>query len=820
MNLDKTTIKIKGMSCAACVRRVENGLKALPGVKDATVNFATEQASVTYDSSLLEKDQLEGKIVELGYDPVRVPAITRHKTTVSIGGMSCAACVRRIEKILENLPDVDEVSVNLATSKATLAHSSPKLDLKAVSDSIEEAGYKFLGVISEQTEDPNEKARLEELNDIRLKLVVGIILSVLIHLLAMGHLLPASIGASPDVLNLIQLVMTTPVVFWVGNRFLAGSWKALRQRTSDMNTLVALGALSAYFYSLVVTLFPESFTHGELHPYVYFDGASMIVTLILLGRYLEARAKGKTSDAIRKLIGLKPSAARVIRDGTIIETPVEMLREGDMLQVRPGEKIPTDGEIVSGVSSVDEAMLTGESMPVGKHPGDKVYGATINQNGSLVVKATRVGAETAIAQVIRLVEEAQGSKAPIQRIADKVAAVFVPVVLLIAFITFFAWIYLPSDPSTSRAMLNFVSVLIIACPCAMGLATPTAVMVGTGAAAERGILIKGGEILEKACKVNTVVFDKTGTLTKGKPSVVDILPTGNYAIQKVLVLAASVESMSEHPLAGAICEKAAGNGSNLHTVEDFESRTGHGVSGTVGASVIHVGSAKLIESLKIDVSRFQAEIESLENDGKTVVFVARDSVLIGILGISDTLRDSSVPAILKLKEAGIKVAMITGDNRLAALSIANEIGIDKVMAEVMPAEKAGEIRRLQKTGMVVAMVGDGINDAPALSASDVGIAVGAGSDIAVEAGSITLMTNDLRLVPAAIAFSAKTMKVIRQNLFWAFFYNSLGIPVAAGVLYPFFGILLTPVIAAAAMALSSVSVISNSLRLRSMLSRL
>ncbi len=742
------------------------------------------------------------------------------KTTIQIRGMTCAACVRRVERILKSVPGVDDAVVNLATSKATLSHLSSAIDLNAVSDSLEDAGYHFLGIVSNDSEDRAEKARKEDLLDIRRKLIVGAILSVFIHLFAMGHMLPLSIHINPATSNFIQLLMTTPVVFWVGGRFLGGAWKALRQKTSDMNTLVALGALSAYFYSLVVTLFPDLLSSGSIQPYVYFDGAAMIVTLVLLGRYLEARAKGKTSAAIRKLIKLKPSSARVIRNSEIVDVPIELLSEGDLFQVRPGERIPTDGEIVSGQSSVDEAMLTGESMPVDKNIGDQVYGATINQNGSLTVRATRVGSETALAKVIRLVEEAQGSKAPIQRIADRVAAVFVPVVLVIALITFFIWFYLPSDPSISRAMLNFVSVLIIACPCAMGLATPTAVMVGTGAAAERGILIKGGETLEMACKINTVVFDKTGTLTNGKPTVIDTVTTRNYTTTDLLKFAASLESLSEHPLARSICDMASDLGTSLYQVESFESRTGHGVTGVVEGSVIHVGSSKLIESLKIDTSNLQGSVDSLERAGRTVIFVAKDNDLVGVLGVSDTLRDSSIPSIAQLKNMGINVAMITGDNRLAADSIGHALGIETVLAEVLPADKADEIKRLQQTGKVVAMVGDGINDAPALSAADIGIAVGAGSDVAVEAGSITLMTNDLRLVPVAITFSAQTMRVIRQNLFWAFFYNTLGIPVAAGVLYPFFGILLTPVMAAAAMALSSVSVVSNSLRLRTTLSRM
>ncbi|MFH0959101.1 MAG: heavy metal translocating P-type ATPase [Pseudomonadota bacterium] len=819
MNLDKATIQIRGMTCAACVRRVENGLKAMPGVNEASVNFATEKATVSYDTSLLDRNQLENKISDLGYQPVKMSSDGVKKTIVSVGGMTCAACVNRVEKILKSLPGVDDASVNFATSKATLSHSSSAIDVDAVRNSIEDAGYHFLGVVANNTEDPTEKARKSELRAIRWKLIVGAILSALVHVLAMGHVLPLSTHSDAKVLNFIQLLMTTPVVFWVGGGFLGGAWKALRQKTSDMNTLVALGSLSAYFYSLVITLFPHSLSHESLQPYVYFDGAAMIVTLVLLGRYLEARARGKTSAAIRKLIELKPSAARVIRDGEIVEVPVELLNRGDLFQVRPGERIPTDGEIVSGLSSVDEAMLTGESMPVDKTAGDQVFGATINQNGSLIVRADKVGSETALAQVIRLVEEAQGSKAPIQRIADKVAAIFVPIVLAIAFLTFFVWMYLPDEPSISRAMLNFVSVLIIACPCAMGLATPTAVMVGTGSAAEKGILIKGGEVLEKACKVNTVVFDKTGTLTKGKPTVSDMIPTPKYTTDELIRIAASLESLSEHPLARSICDMASASGSKLDRVESFKSETGYGVSGIIEGSNVHVGSAKLIEFVKMDISKVHGEAESLEKKGKTVVFVAKDHELVGILGVSDTLRESSIPAVDRLNEMGINVVMITGDNQLAAQSMAHALGIQTVLAEVLPAGKAGEIKKLQQTGKVVAMVGDGINDAPALSAADIGIAVGAGSDVAVEAGSITLMTNDLRLVPAAISFSAQTMKVIKQNLFWAFFYNSLGIPIAAGILYPFFGILLTPVIAAAAMALSSVSVVSNSLRLRTLLSR-
>ncbi|MDA8406382.1 MAG: heavy metal translocating P-type ATPase [Deltaproteobacteria bacterium] len=818
--MDKARIKIRGMSCASCVRRVETGLRALPGVEEATVNFATGSANVTYDNSVINRPELEAEIADLGYEPVVMDSGPAGKTIISVGGMTCASCVRRVENVLKAQSGIDDATVNLANSRAILSHASSSLDLRTIGDALEDAGYHFLGVIRDSGEDPAEKAAIIEIRDLKIKLIVGVIISLVVHGLAMGHLFPFLRHFSASTLTFVQLVLTTPVIFWVGDRFLIGAWKATRQKTSDMNTLVSLGALSAYFYSLAVTIFPGFFSQSGHPAYVYFDGASMIVTLILLGRFLEARAKGKTSAAIKKLVALKPSVARLVRGDEIVEIPIELLRVGDIFQVRPGEKVPTDGEVLSGSSSIEEAMLTGESIPVSKSPGTLVFGATINQTGALTVRATRVGAETALAQIIRLVEEAQGSKAPIQRIADKVAAVFTPVVLGIAVVTFLLWILLPTAPSFSRAMLNFVSVLIIACPCAMGLATPTAIMVGTGAAAEKGILIKGGEILEKVCKVDTVVFDKTGTLTQGKPQVVDVITFGEITKDELLRVAASLESLSEHPLAKSICDMASELGLKLYPVEDFNSLSGGGVRGNVNGELTFIGSLRLLQTENVDVSDVAIKFQSLEGLGRTVVTVSKAGNVIGLLGISDTLRSSAAPAVQRLKQMGIKVAMITGDNRLVAEATGTALGIDQVLSEVLPADKSGEIGRLQQEGRIVAMVGDGINDAPALSAADIGIAVGAGSDIAIEAGSITLMTSDLNLVPTSIYLSAQTMKVIKQNLFWAFFYNSLGIPVAAGVLYPFFGILLTPVIAALAMAMSSVSVVSNSLRLRNSLAKM
>ncbi|MGC8602850.1 MAG: heavy metal translocating P-type ATPase [Desulfomonilaceae bacterium] len=815
--MDKASIQIRGMTCAACVRRVETGLVSVPGVENATVNFATEKASVTYDPTRVCLPQLEAKIADMGYEPVKVPSSSSNKTIISIGGMTCAACVRRVEKTLKVLPGVDDVAVNLATSRAMLFHASSSLDMENINNALEDAGYHFLGIISDSSEDPAEKARIHDIRDLKIKLTFGAVASVIIHGLAMPHLFPFLSHFSASAINFAQLALATPVIFWVGDRFLIGAWKATRQKTSDMNTLVALGSLSAYLYSLAVTLFPEFFFQAGRTAYVYFDGASMIVTLVLLGRFLEAKAKLKTSSAIKKLVALKPSVARVVRGEDIVEIPAELLKVGDVFQVRPGEMAPTDGEVLSGTSSVEEAMLTGESMPVNKGPGSLVFGATINQTGALIVRATKVGAETALAQIIRLVEEAQGSKAPIQRIADKVAAVFTPTVLSIAVVTFLLWIFLPANPSFPRAILNFVSVLIIACPCAMGLATPTAVMVGTGAAAEKGILIKGGEILEKVCKVNTVVFDKTGTLTQGKPNVVDVITFRGISKDELVRVAASLESLSEHPLAKSICDMATSLGLKLYQANNFKSSSGSGVSGIINGQMTLVGSPRLLPRDRTDFSEVLEKVKSLEDSGKTAVIVSRGGETLGLLGISDTIRPSALPAIERLKLMGIDVAMITGDNRLVAKVTGESLGIEHVLSEVLPGDKSSEIGRLQREGRVVAMVGDGINDAPALTAADIGIAIGAGSDVAIEAGSITLMTSDLNLVPDAISLSAQTMRVIKQNLFWAFFYNTIGIPIAAGALYPFFGILLTPVIAASAMAFSSVSVVSNSLRLRNAL---
>lgn len=805
------------MSCAACVRRVEQGLDALEGVNSASVNFATGKASVEYNPDAVTSAALIAKIRDLGYDVVEAPAISGDKlpkTTVSIGGMHCAACVRRVEGALKAVPGVKDASVNLATSRATLVHAAGSLNVPALKETIDGAGYQFLGLIGETEVDPMEAASRSELAELKLKLVVGVVLSILIHIGSTPHFFPFLESIPHHLMLLTLFVMTTPAVFWVGSRFFIGAYKAARQRTSDMNTLVAVGALSAYLYSALVTFFPKFFESAGVTAHVYFDGAAMIITLILLGRFLEARAKGKTSAAIKRLMGLKPKTARVIRDGRETDIPIELVATGDEILVRPGEKIPTDGVVLSGVSAVDESMLTGESIPVGKEAGNEVFGATINKTGSFTFRATKVGAETALAQIIRLVEEAQGSKAPIQRVADRVASIFVPVVFGIAIVTFVVWYVFVPEPIFSRALLNFVSVLIIACPCAMGLATPTAVMVGTGLGAEKGILIKGGESLEKAYKLNTIVFDKTGTLTRGEPAVTEVIPADGVPADELLKIALSIEVVSEHPLAQAIIQKGRAQGLAPLPLENFEALSGLGVKGFVEGKAVLLGNMRLMEQQGMHMNGLDVHAAKLLEQGRTSVFVAQQGQVIGLIGLSDTLRESARETVAALKNMGLKVMMITGDNRKTALAMAREVGIDEVLAEVLPGDKSAEISRLQKEGQVVAMVGDGINDAPALTAADIGIALGAGTDVAMEAGDITLIKNDLRLVPSAIKLSFQTMRVIKQNLFWAFFYNSLGIPIAAGVLYPFFGILLNPVFAAAAMALSSVSVVSNSLRLR------
>ena len=813
----KKVIHIAGMSCAACVRRVEQGIAALAGVHEAAVNLATSQAVVEFDPQVVSEGAIARKIEELGYEPL-VPAqlegALQKKTTLLIGGMSCAACVRRVEQALGAIPGVEAATVNLASSRATVLHPPHLVSLDALKAVIEDAGYEYLGVLEDVQEDPIEAAREREIRDLKSRVLVGAVLSVLVMMGSMQEWFPLLREVPTHIMPIILLLLTTPVVFWVGRRFIVGAIKAARQKTSDMNTLVALGALSAYLYSTLATVWPAFFGHSDHALHLYFDGAAMIITLVLLGRLLEARARGKTSQAIKRLMKLTPATARVIRGGAETEVPVAQVVCGDLMVIRPGERIPTDGVVVDGHSVVDESMLTGESLPISKEAASEVFAGTINVSGSFTFRATRVGSETALGQIIRLVEEAQGSKAPIQRFADKVASIFVPVVLAIAGLTFAVWYFAVPDPSFSRALLNFVSVLIIACPCAMGLATPTAVMVGTGLGAEQGILIKGGESLERACALSMVVFDKTGTLTRGAPEVTEVIAGEAMGRDEILKMAASLESLSEHPLGKAIVAKAQETGMVLEEVRDFEALPGLGATGAVKGKQVLVGNLKLLEQRGLSTNSGGEAGRKQFSFGKTCVYVAVENEFAGIVVLADALRESAREAVSQLQAMHLEVGMITGDHLETAQSIAGELGIGRIMADVLPQEKARAIRQLQAEGKIVAMVGDGINDAPALTTADVGVAMGAGTDVAIEASDITLIRDDLRLVASSIRLSTLTMRVIKQNLFWAFFYNSLGIPIAAGALYPFFGILLNPMFAAAAMAMSSVSVVSNALRLR------
>jgi Cu+-exporting ATPase len=741
--------------------------------------------------------------------------MTEKQIIVAVGGMSCAVCVRRVEQALLDLEGVLSVSINFANGQATIIFNAELVQLSAIEQTITDSGYDFLGVAEDKTPHIGAVARDKELKRFKIKLTVGFILSGLTFMGSMRHWFPFLHFIPDDAMYWALFVLTTAAVFWVGSSFMAGALKALKQRTADMNALVAMGALSAYIYSTLVAFFPDLFAEAGLERHVYFDGAAMIITLILLGRALEAKAKGKTSEALEKLIAMKPATARVLRDGVETETPIEGIAKGDLIAIRPGEKIPVDGVVVKGSSSVDESLLTGESLPVDKGVDSLVFAATLNQQGHLIFQATKIGGETTFSQIIRLVQQAQASKAPIQRIADKVAAIFVPTVFAAALLTFMVWYFLAPEPMFSRALLNFISVLIISCPCAMGLATPTAIIVGVGVGAQMGVLIKGGEILEKAGKITALALDKTGTLTLGKPKVIDILPARGVTAQELLQVAVSIETHSEHPIAQAIVE----HGKSLQVngclpVDDFQALPGFGAKAKVNAEPALIGNLRLMNQENIVLDELRQDAALFSKQGKTPVLTAHNGKLLGVLTLADTAKASAQGAVLALQALGLRIVMLTGDNAQTAQAIASSLGITEVEAEATPQDKVAAIQRLQGQGEIVAMVGDGINDAPALATADVGIAIGAGADVALEASDITLISHDLSSVVNAVRLSRQMMRIIRQNLFWAFIYNIIGIPVAAGALYPFFGILLTPVIAAAAMAFSSVSVVANSLRLK------
>jgi P-type Cu+ transporter len=796
----KATIKIAGMSCAACAARIEKSLNKVEGVKSANVNLAMERAAVAYDDSKVDLERLNETIERLGYSVIREEEPQIGKTVLNITGMSCAACSARIEKKLSRMEGVHTAGVNLTTEKATVEYDPNTVGVSDLIHAIESLGY---GVekAEEISKDREREVREKEIQSLKYSLIASIILSSPLLL----DMIFAMSGLNVPLLHsqYFQLAVATPVQFLIGWRFYRNAYFSLRSGSANMDVLIAMGTSAAYFFSLYNVFFEAPTVSG--HKDLYFEAAAVVITLILLGKYLEAVAKGKTSEAIKKLMNLQAKTARVIRDGKEMDIPVEEVRIGDRIIVRPGERIPVDGTIVEGTSSIDESMLTGESIPVEKKPGDLCIGATVNKYGTFTFEASRVGKDTVLAQIVKMVEDAQGSKAPIQKIADKVSGVFVPTVIGIAAVTFLAWIFSTGD--LNQSIVNAVSVLVIACPCSLGLATPTAIMVGTGLGAENGILIKGGEHLEMAYRVNAVVLDKTGTITKGKPEVTDIVRLGNMAENEILKFAASAEKRSEHPLGVSIYENGQSKLQTIPEPSQFETIPGRGVRAVVEGKNILLGTRKLLEENGIDAAGAASVLERLESEGKTAMLMTIDGRVEAAFAVADTLKEHSADAVEELRSMGVDVYMITGDNKRTADAIAKQVGIEYVLAEVLPEHKAEEVEKLKKSGKVVAMVGDGINDAPALATADLGMAVGTGTDVAMEAADITLMRGDLRTIAAAVRLSRRTMRKIRQNLFWAFFYNTIGIPFAA------FGFL-NPMIAGAAMAFSSVSVVTNSLSLK------
>ncbi len=808
----RALLHITGMSCAACAATIKRGLSQIPGVEQVDVNFASEKVSIQYDPTRLDLARIKETVSRLGY------GVVTRKSVFPVVGMTCASCVARVEEALSRVPGVVSAGVNLASEKVTVEY----LEGTQVADmrrAVRDAGY-GLGPEVQALEDVTVTAQ-RELRAIRIRFIVAAILAAIIMVLGFS---PAFVGR-PHLL----WVLATPVQFWAGLRFYRGAWGALKHKTSDMNTLIAVGTSVAYFYSVVAVVFPSLFAVGMLEPHLYFDISAMIIALVLLGRFLEARAKGQTSAALRKLVGMQPKIALVIREGERREISVEEVRVGDIILVRPGERIPVDGVVREGYSSVDESMITGESIPVEKKVGDGVIGATINKTGSFQFEATKVGKDTTLARIVRMVEEAQGSKAPIQHFADVIASYFVPTVIGIAIVTFVIWYLVGPSPALTFALLNFVAVLVIACPCALGLATPTAVIVGTGKGAEHGILIRNGEALERAHQIDTVLLDKTGTLTRGEPAVTDVVAAHFSSPEEILRLVASAERSSEHPLAEAVVKAALERKLELSASSGFNAIPGQGVEAFVEGKKLSVGNLRFMEERGLSLNGLEKKATELLEGGKTVMFLGLDTQVAGIIALADTLKPGAKEAMQALRRMGIETAMLTGDNYRTAEAIAREVGIDRVLAEVLPEHKAGEVRKLQGEGKVVAMVGDGINDAPALAQADIGIAIGTGTDVAMETGDITLISGDLMGVVTAVSLSKRTMRTIKQNLFWAFAYNTALIPVAAGVLYLVFGksgvpsglhfILgehgfLNPMLAAAAMAASSITVVSNSLRLR------
>lgn len=816
--LHSLNLPVKGMSCASCSARIEKKVGELTGVKKASVNFGAEVAAVEYDPEIISPADVSQAIEKLGFE---VPGV---KTVFNVEGMSCASCVSRVEGKLMGVEGVLEARVNPATEKAVVEYLPFLTGLRSFQLALKSAGY---NLIPDEEETGSREAAWEEkhaveLRRVKFKFIVGAVLSSLIMLSGVQTTLSFPPHAESPYFHLWLLALATPAQFWAGGQFYRRTWAGLKHGYVDMNALIALGTSAAYFFSAFVTLFPPVFNFMEQGIVVYFDVSTMIITLALLGRWLEAGARGRASAAIKNLMGLRPKTARVERDGEEVEVLISELAPGDTVIVRPGEKIPVDGTIVEGTAVVDESMITGESVPVEKGSGEDVFGASVNKTGFFKLRATRLGGDSVLSRIIKLVEEAQGSKAPVQRLADRVAGIFVPVVIGVALLAFIVWwrvgetiVPLPTEPFLFALMI-FISVLIVACPCALGLATPAAVAVGIGKGAEMGILIKGGEVLERMGKLDAIVFDKTGTLTWGRPEVTDVFieTEAKISVDRFLILAASLEKGSEHPLGRAVVQEAGRRRLKLVAVAGFAARPGFGVQGQVDGLKVSLGNLKMMREDEADVSALRDRVEEMGRQGKTPMIMAVGKKAVGIISTADTVKPHAKEVVKRLQNMGLEILMITGDNLHTARAIAAELHIDRALAEVLPAGKAEEVKKLKRDGRCVAMVGDGVNDAPALAEANIGIAVGSGTDIAMEAADVALTTENLNAVADAIELGGKTMSKIRQNLFWAFFYNAMGIPLAAGVFFPWYGILLQPIVAAAAMSLSSVSVVGNALLLK------
>ncbi|GAB1763756.1 heavy metal translocating P-type ATPase [Priestia megaterium] len=795
----EATLQIMGMTCAACSNRIEKGLKKIEGVKEANVNLALERSTIIFDPSKTSPQAFEEKIEKLGY------GVVSEKAEFAITGMTCAACSTRIEKGLNKLEGVTKASVNLALETASVEYSPSQIDPQDITQRVEKLGYG--AKLKSEEKEEEQSYREKEVSKQKGKFWFSFILSVPLLWAMVSHFTFTSFIPLPHMLMnpWVQLALATPVQFVVGKQFYIGAFKALRNKSANMDVLVALGTSAAYFYSLYSSL--KSLGSSAHTTQLYYETSAILITLILLGKLFEANAKGRSSEAIKKMMGLQAKTAVVVRDGAEIEIPVKEVQKGEVIFIKPGEKVPVDGEIIEGQSALDESMLTGESVPVDKSIGDKVIGATLNKNGFLKIKATNVGKETALAQIIKVVEEAQGSKAPIQRLADYISGIFVPIVVGIALLTFFVWYIWIVPGEFAPALEKLIAVLVIACPCALGLATPTSIMAGSGRAAEFGILFKGGEHLEATHKIDTILLDKTGTVTNGTPELTDVRIAQGYEENELLQLVASAERLSEHPLAQALVAGIKNKGIEIQDPLSFEAIPGHGVRATVQERELLIGTRKLMNQHKVNIDAALEEMTNLEREGKTAMLVALDGKYAGMLAVADTIKETSKEAVSRLKEMGLEVMMITGDNRQTAQAIAMQAGIEHVIAEVLPEGKAEEVKKLQQQGKKVAMVGDGINDAPALALADIGMAIGTGTDVAMEAADITLMRGDLMSIADAIEMSRKTISNIKQNLFWAMGYNTLGIPIAAVGL-------LAPWVAGAAMAFSSVSVVLNALRLQ------